>query len=118
MYMSEKALERFTKYYDIFQCSEYVTSACWVWNKSLNEKGYAQFWCKPFGTGKSKNHRGHRVAYMHYIGVIPEDKQLDHTCQNEFCVNPWHMDLVDNAENCYRKWQVIRAALNNRSIVK
>lgn len=117
--MSETALKRFSQYYDIVQVSEYVDTSCWIWKKALTEKGYAQFWCKPYGTGKSKNHKGHRVSYMHYIGEISEDKQLDHLCQVECCVNPWHTEQVDNAENCYRKWQIIRAALKNpKEIIK
>lgn len=111
-YMSEKALKRFMSYFVVMQVSDYVDTPCWIWTKALTEKGYAQFWCKPYGVQKSKNHRGHRVAYMHFIGAIPEDKQLDHLCQIECCVNPYHMELVDNSENCYRKWQVIRAALD------
>ena len=110
-YFTPRTEERVTNYYDLVYCSEHVSSACWIWNKSVNEKGYAQLWCKPFGKGKSRNHRGHRAFYMHYRGEIADDMQLDHTCQNESCVNPWHMEQVDNAENCYRKWQVINAAL-------
>jgi hypothetical protein len=80
---------------------------CWIWTKALNKSGYAQFWFKDFGKGKSKNHRGHRATYQHFIGEIPEGLDLDHQCDVEACMCPWHCKPMTNAENNKRKWEVI-----------
>jgi hypothetical protein len=95
-------------YFEVMLVSEYVDTPCWIWCKALNERGYAQFWCKPHGKGESKNHRGHRVSYMHFRGEIAEGMQLDHLCQIECCVNPWHLEQVSNGVNSDRKWGVLK----------
>lgn len=56
----------------------------------------------------------HRIFYEHYVGVVPEGFELDHTChtddetcrgvgcEHRGCVNPDHMDVVTRRENIER----------------
>ena len=102
----EKNLRIFHSSYTVLDTGH--DTPCWLWNKSLSD-GYAQFWFKEYGMKKSKNHRGHRAAYKHFINPeIDDDMTLDHLCQVEACVNPYHCEEVTNAVNNQRKWEVIR----------
>jgi hypothetical protein len=44
----------------------------------------------------------HRVAYEIYRGPIPEGLVLDHLCRNRQCVNPSHLEAVENRTNILR----------------
>lgn len=44
----------------------------------------------------------HRVAYETEYGVIPEGLVIDHLCRNGLCVNPKHLEAVDNVTNIMR----------------
>ena len=44
----------------------------------------------------------HRVSYVHFKGLIPEELELDHLCRNPSCVNPEHLEPVTHRENILR----------------
>lgn len=44
----------------------------------------------------------HRVAYEQAYGKIPESLVIDHLCRNGLCVNPYHLEAVDNITNVMR----------------
>ena len=68
---------------------------CWIWNLYVNANGYGQV-CRNGRTLKA-----HRWVYEDLVGEIGE-QQVDHLCKERSCVNPDHMELVDNAENTRR----------------
>ena len=70
-------------------------TGCWVWQRSVNEKGYSAIQC-PLGVS------GHRVYYRHLVGKIPSTLTVDHLCRNRSCVNPAHLEIVRVAENVLR----------------
>lgn len=77
---------------------EYVVdkiTGCWNWVRCLTGVGY--------GYQKLKGGRGivaHRLIYERLVGSVPEGMTLDHLCRNRRCVNPYHLRVVTNQENC------------------
>lgn len=86
------------------------TGDCWLWTGTLNWKGYGRFWA--FG----KTQGVHRVVYrLANPGRDITGVQIDHTCHNadpscpadrtcvhRRCVNPDHLEAVDNWTNTRR----------------
>jgi len=71
------------------------TSNCWNW-LGAKTKGYGII------NINRKNVLAHRYSYMQAVGEIPEGLQIDHLCRNRSCVNPNHLEIVTNKENCLR----------------
>lgn len=69
---------------------------CWEWSGFRHPRGYGRF------MDKGKGYQAHRFAYEQVIGPIPEGLQLDHLCRNRACVNPAHLEPVDNQTNTLR----------------
>lgn len=63
-------------------------------------------WCgskTPLGYGTMSFHGKreyvHRVSYILYKGVIPEDMCVCHSCDNPKCINPEHLWLGTQGDN-------------------
>lgn len=41
----------------------------------------------------------HLVAFTHYYGYIPGNRQVDHECNQRLCCNPQHLKLVTHLRN-------------------
>lgn len=79
------------------------TATCWLWVGGKSTAGYAAF------SADGINY-GHRWAYVHFIGPIPEGMVLDHLCRVRHCVNPAHLEVVTNEENIARGEAHLNAA--------
>lgn len=69
---------------------------CWVWDGSLNPKGYGRAWVE------GKLQYPHRIAYEAIIGHIPTGYDIDHLCRTHACYNPEHLEAVTRKENLRR----------------
>lgn len=76
--------------------------ACWLWRGAINSDGY----------GCLNRARADRLAYIYCRGPIPSGLTIDHLCRVRQCVNPWHLEVVTNKENCLRG--ISRSAMNAR----
>ena len=70
---------------------------CWEWNGRRNNEGYGQL------EYRRKATRAHRVAYMAWVGPIPEGMLIRHTCDNPPCINPDHLTPGTNHDNTMDK---------------
>ena len=68
---------------------------CWEWlgNKNPNT-GYGK---KRFN---GKDVLAHRWIYEQLFGIIPDGMVINHICNNRSCVNPHHLEVVTQTENC------------------
>lgn len=67
-------------------------SGCWLWEKTLNNKGYGLLQCGGF-----KGY-AHRFAFLMFNGSL-EGKHVCHRCDMPSCVNPEHLFLGTASEN-------------------
>src|SRR5947208_15906637 len=73
---ANKYVDRFIKRIEVRE------NGCWIWKKTLNNKGYARL-------GMYKRLvLVHRWAYILFKGAIPKGLELDHLCTTPKCVNP------------------------------
>lgn len=75
------------------------TDSCWLWTGTLNPRGYGRFNIGRNLEGKSQIRFAHRWAYETFVGPIPENKVLDHTCNVRRCVNPEHLEPTTIRQN-------------------
>jgi hypothetical protein len=71
-----------------------LPSGCWEWNASKYPSGYGQF--AAYG-GKSRP--AHIFAYESHRGKIDAGSHVHHLCENRWCVNPEHLELVSIPEH-------------------
>ncbi|MBA2559947.1 MAG: HNH endonuclease [Propionibacteriales bacterium] len=75
-------------------------SGCWIWKGGTGKRQYGHM--NVMINGKKCCIGSHRAAWLAFRGDIPEGLVTDHLCRVPLCVNPWHLELVSNAENCRR----------------
>lgn len=74
--------------------------ACWPWTASKNPKGYGVFAIN--GGGRQTFPQAHRTAWtLMYHGPLPAwPLVLDHVCRRRDCVNPSHLRVISQRDNC------------------
>lgn len=56
----------------------------------------------PKGHLFSQSSNAHRAVYVEYVASVSAGLDVDHKCQNRWCVNPAHMEPVSPEENTRR----------------
>lgn len=77
-----------------------LDNGCWKWMASCDRDGYGTFKIK------GKQFRANRAAYEIYLGKIPDNILVLHSCDNPWCVSPEHLflgDWQDNMDDKHRK---------------
>ena len=69
---------------------------CWIWTGAFRGEGYPNYY------DGTRTRIGHRVAYEHLVGPIPDGYQVDHLCKVRLCVNPHHLEAVTARVNTLR----------------
>lgn len=71
-------------------------SGCWLWVGTVNRGGYGMKW------DGERVIPAHRWSYLHFVGPIPADYQIDHLCRVRHCVKPEHLEAVTAQVNSQR----------------
>ena len=91
-HITPRDLERLGKYVEGHDRDD----ECWRWTGPAHERGYGR-------TNIGSAHLpAHRVLYAAAYGDFPADLELDHLCNNPWCVNPRHLEPVTREENIRR----------------
>lgn len=86
-----------------------MPSGCWHWLLAQDGHGYGAI-------GKnSKTYKAYRVAYTTYKGPIGVGQVVRHTCHNPICVNPDHLVLGTQFENCQDTVQAGRTPAGDKN---
>lgn len=72
-----------------------MPSGCWEASR-LNREGYGLL------THSGRTWLIHRLAYVAWIGEIPQGLVIDHLCRNRACANPAHLEAVTDRVNILR----------------
>ena len=70
---------------------------CWDWTAGKDRCGYGRIW------HENRNRTAHTVAYEVFVGVIPKDMHVRHSCDNPLCINPSHFLLGTHTDNMHDK---------------
>lgn len=66
---------------------------CWKWLGASDGK-YGNFTC-----AKGITRKAHIFSWVLHFGPIPAGMQVDHECENTWCVNPFCLQLLTGPEN-------------------
>lgn len=87
-------------------------SGCWLWTASLDSKGYAHL------TVNGKTTLGHRLFYEALYGYLPKGIDLHHKCNTRRCINPNHLEPIDESKHIYRHRKIVITEELSNAIVK
>jgi hypothetical protein len=68
-------------------CTVGSDDECWIWHGAQIGDGYGQF---TWNHDERRTWQAHLVAYLLFIGPLPEGTEIDHTCRVRLCVNTRH----------------------------
>ena len=79
----------FSRFRELFLNSVEIAdqpNSCWLWKRQFSQKGYGKIkW------SGSPEVFAHRIAYRLFVGPIPRNKRILHSCDIRRCVNWNHL---------------------------
>jgi len=75
---------------------DFTDEGCWEWQAGKDGGGYGSVMIR------RKRYGVHRLAYLEWVGPIPEGMEIDHLCRNRKCFNPYHLEAVTGRINKLR----------------
>lgn len=79
-----------------------ITNFCWNWSGCKDELGYGRIHYKN-NIGRRPYIGTHRASWIVFNGDIPDGLLVLHKCDNPSCINPDHLFLGTNRDNCNDK---------------
>lgn len=70
-----------------------IPNGCWLWTGGKSGVGYGQFWFD------GRLRPAHRWSYERFVGPVPENLTVHHTCEVKACVNPEHLQPLTQRDN-------------------
>lgn len=77
--------------------SEQAESGCIEWTGTLTARGYGLCGLRYMEQYRQKFM--HRINYELKYGPIPDGAVAHHKCSNKRCINPEHIQIIDNTSN-------------------
>lgn len=80
-------------------------SDCWFWLGNCDADGYGRITMRLKGDkdkgipGRHVKRRAHRVSYEVFVGPIPLGLDVDHKCENRWCIAPDHLEPCEVVRN-------------------
>lgn len=76
-------------------------TGCFLW-AGAQRNGYGSL------TFDGRQAYAHRLAYVLYVGEIPEGWEIHHVCEVRSCINPDHLEALSKTEHRNRSLRVRR----------
>lgn len=79
----------------LFPADPNDTESCWIWvgAKHGQGRGYGKFWLD----GKMVS--AHKASHLLFVGPVADGLVVGHQCNNESCVNPFHLEQETQSSN-------------------
>ena len=74
-------------------------TGCLIWNGQISNAGYGRVMLKTDDGNKMLS--APRAAYQLFKGEVDKDKIVTQKCRNRLCINPEHLELVDEIPHDY-----------------
>jgi len=78
-----------------------ASSGCWLWGGTISNSGYGRMMVRQASGNKMES--AHRASYAAFVARIPDGASIRQSCGNRLCVNPEHLEIID--QECERKHQ-------------
>lgn len=96
----KSCLQHFEPLVRFWRMVKLADNGCWLWQGYKENHGYGIFYPGP-NDGRHTV-KAHRWSYAIFIGLIPDNMEIDHLCSNPSCVNPNHLEVVSHKTNVKR----------------
>lgn len=73
------------------------TTECWMWLGTLTPQHYGKLSFRV--NGRVVKLYAHRVSFELFKAPIPVGFEVDHLCQNPWCIHPDHLQAIPAARN-------------------